>query len=163
MSPSRTVAERLLLRIGSIGPLGHLPASGTVTVGVVGVPLYFVMHSWSLPIRLAVTILFTAAAVGLHEIGDRILQTKDSRRLVWDELAGFFIAVVMLPEFTWPLAALAFFLERGLDITKVPPANWIEKHWPGGWGVVGDDVVAGLYTGAVLLALVHFAPRVVGL
>lgn len=163
MSPSRTVAERLLLRIGSIGPLGHLPASGTVTVGVVGLPLYFVMHSWSLPIRLAVTILFTAAAVGLHEKGDRILQTKDSRRLVWDELAGFFIAVVMLSEFTWRLAVLAFLLERALDITKVPPAHWIEKHWPGGWGVVGDDVVAGLYTGAVLLLLVHYAPRMVGL
>ena len=163
MNPSRTAAERLLLRIGSIGPLGHLPASGTVTVGVVGVPLYFVMHSWSLPTRLAVTILFTAAAVGLHEMGDRILQTKDSRSLVWDEIAGFFIAVVMLSEFTWPLAALAFFLERAMDITKIPPANWIEKHWPGGWGVVGDDVVAGLYTGAVLLALVHFAPRIVGL
>ena len=146
-----------------MGPLGHLPASGTVTVGVVGVPLYFVMHSWSLPIRLAVTILFAAAAVGLHEKGDRILQTKDSRQLVWDELAGFLIAVVMLSEFTWPLAALAFVLERALDITKAPPAHWIEKHWPGGWGVVGDDVVAGLYTGAALLLLVHFAPRIVGL
>ena len=103
------------------------------------------------------TIIFITAAVWLHNTGDRILGEKDSRRLVWDELAGFFVAITLVP-FTWQLAVIALLLERFLDITKFPPAKWIEDHWPGGFGVVGDDIVAGLYTCAILHALIRYAP-----
>jgi phosphatidylglycerophosphatase A len=54
-------------------------------------------------------------------------------------------------------------IERVIDIVKVPPARWIERSWPGGWGVVGDDVAAGLYTCAILHVTIHFRPDVVGL
>ena len=154
--------QRLLLSIGSIGPLGHLPASGTATVAVIGVPLFWLMHGWPFWTYTGVTLSFTAVAVWLHTLGDRILGEKDSRRLVWDELAGFLFAVALVP-FTWRLAVLAFLLERVIDILKVPPANWIERHWPGGFGVVGDDVVAGLYTRGLLHAAISFAPSLVGL
>lgn len=152
MANKRTRAQAVLLLAGSIGPLGHLPASGTVTVAVVGIPLYWLMHTWPWPMYLIVTTCFTAAGIWLHEVGDRILGTKDSRQLVWDELVGFMIAVAFVP-WTWQLALLAFTLERVIDIAKVPPANHVERRWPGGWGVVGDDVVAGLYT----CGLVHLA------
>ena len=148
--------------LGSIGPLGHLPASGTVTVAVIGLPLFWVMHGWPPSLYVIVTLAFTAGAVYIHHTGDRILGEKDSRRLVWDELAGFLFAVAFVP-FTRELAAVAFVVERVLDILKVPPARQIEKYWPGGWGVVGDDLVAGLYTCGLLHLLVHLAPGVVGL
>ncbi len=90
-------------------------------------------------------------------VGDRILGEKDSRRLVWDELAGFMIAVAFVP-FTWQLALLAFVLERAFDVLKIPPANLIENHWPRGWGVVCDDIVAGLYTCGILHLLLYFKP-----
>ncbi len=77
--------------------------------------------------------------------------------LVWDELAGYMVAVVGLP-FTWQLALAAFLIERILDILKIPPANWIEDHVPGGWGVVGDDIIAGLYTCGILHAIARAAP-----
>jgi len=101
-------------------------------------------------------------AVCLHGVGDRILREKDSRRLVWDEIVGFLIAVAFVP-FTWRLACLAFVCERFLDIVKVPPARWIERRIPGGWGVVGDDVVAGIYTRVLLYLAVTFAPGSCGL
>lgn len=155
--PTPKPLDRGLLLIGSIGPLGHLPASGTVTVAVVGLPLFYLMQAWTAWLYVIVTLAFAAASVWLHQRGDRILGQKDSRKLVWDELAGFMVAVAFLP-FTWKLAALAFFLERLIDIVKVPPANWIERRWPGGWGVVGDDIVAGLYTCAILHAAIRFFP-----
>lgn len=157
-----TRKERVLLSIASIGPLGYLPASGTVTVAVIGVPLFAWMHSWSRLSYTVVTLGVTFTAVWLHDWGDRLLGEKDSRKLVWDEVAGFLIAVAFLP-FTWPLAVVAFFAERLIDIIKVPPARWIERRWPGGWGVVGDDVVAGIYTSALLQILIRVAPGVVGL
>ena len=150
-----------LLLAGSIGPLGHLPASGTIAVAVVGLPLFWLIHDLPGWVYVAGTAGFTAASGCLHQIGDRLLGEIDSRRLVWDELAGFLVAVAFVP-FTWQLAILAFLLERAIDIVKVPPANWIEKRWTGGWGVVGDDVVAGLYTCGILHVLIRIAPAWVG-
>jgi phosphatidylglycerophosphatase A len=153
--------QRTLLMIGAIGPLGHLPASGTVTVAVVGIPLYWIMYDWHWVAYAAATLAFTGASIWLHHAGDRILGEKDSRRLVWDELVGFLFAVAFLP-FTWQLIVVAFLLERVIDIVKVPPADWIEKSWPGGLGVVGDDVVAGLYTCGIAHGLVWLAPTWAG-
>lgn len=163
MNQSRSRPQRALLLIGSLGPLGHAPASGTVTVAVVGVPLFWLMHDWSTSAYLATTVALTAVSVWIHQTGDRILGEKDSRRLVWDELVGFAIAVALIARFTWQIAAIAFFLERAIDIAKVPPANWIERRWPGGYGVVGDDVVAGLYTCAILHALIRWFPTLLGI
>lgn len=157
----RSPWQRSLLWVGSVGPLGHAPASGTVTVAVVGIPFFWLSRSWSLEVYLVVTVVFTAASVWLHDRGDAILGEKDSRRLVWDELCGFMVAVVLVP-FTWQTVLVAFFAERIIDIVKVPPANWIEDRVKGGLGVVGDDVIAGLYTLGLLNLLIHFMPQWMG-
>ena len=161
MSEALSRKQRALLVVGSIGPLGHLPASGTVTVAVIGLPLYWLSRGLPPVAYVALTVAFAAASVQLHAVGDRILGEKDSRLLVWDELVGFLIATALVP-FTWQLAAFAFLCERLVDIAKVPPARWIEDHLPGGWGVVGDDVIAGLYTLAAIHAILRFAPHWVG-
>ncbi|MBI4718846.1 MAG: phosphatidylglycerophosphatase A [Planctomycetes bacterium] len=155
--PPRLWWHRALILLGSVGPLGYLPASGTATVAVVGIPLFWLTRGWPLAVYLPATVAFTAAAVALHHTGDVLLGEKDSRKLVWDELVGFLFATIAVP-FNWKTAAIAFFLERGIDILKVPPGRQIEDHLPGGWGVVGDDVVAGLYTCAVLHALCFVFP-----
>jgi phosphatidylglycerophosphatase A len=162
MTKTLHTRHRLLIMVGSLGPLGHLPASGTVTVALIGPPLFWLVHDWPWPMYILLTLSFALASVWLHSVGDKILGEKDSRKLVWDELAGFLFALPFL-HFTPHLAILAVLIERVLDITKVPPANWIEKRWPGGWGVVGDDVVAGLYTCAILHAIVRLAPGWVGI
>lgn len=154
--------RRIVLWIGSLGPLGHMPASGTVTVAVVGIPLYYGMHDWSRTTFAIVLIAATLGSVWIHDVGDRWLGEKDSRQLVWDEVIGYLFAVGLLDTFSWRLALAAFLIERTIDIVKVPPARSIERRWPGGWGVVGDDVVAGLYTCAILQALTTFAPSVLG-
>lgn len=132
-----------------------------MTVAVVGVPIFYLFHSWPAAAYVAFTLAFIAAAIALHDWGDRVLHTKDSRQLVWDEVAGFLVAVAFLP-FTWRLAIIAFFVQRFIDIVKVPPARLIEKRWPGGWGVVGDDLLAGAYTCVLLHLLINYAPGVAG-
>lgn len=158
----RTLTQRCFLAIGSLGPLGYLPASGTATVAIVGIPLFWWESKQTVVVQLLLGAALTVIALLLHGEGDRLLGEKDSRKLVWDELVGFWIAVLGVP-FTWQLVVVAFLLERGLDILKFPPAHWIERRCPGAWGVVGDDVVAGLYTCAVLHALVRYLPATFGL
>lgn len=152
----------LVLLVGSLGPLGALPASGTVTVAVVGIPLYYLTHDWPLIWRLGLTAVITLISVWIHDRGDRFLGEQDSGRLVWDEICGFLVAVLFAHEFTWTLAIIAFLAERAFDILKVQPARWVEDHVPGGWGVVGDDLVAGAYTCLLLQGLVWFAPALLG-
>lgn len=162
MNTAKTPLQRVVLLIGSIGPLGHLPASGTITVALLGIPLFWVTSTWPTVTYLAVLAVFIAAAVWVHATGDKLLGEQDSRKLVWDELAGFAVAVTWVP-FTWQLAVLAFVMERLIDIVKVPPADWIDERWHGGVGVVADDVVAGIYTCALLHVAIHFAPSWLGL
>jgi len=154
----RNVRDRTILFVGSFGPLGHLPASGTVTVALLGLPLFWMSSRWAPWIIPAAALIVCALAIWIHHVGDQILNEKDSRKLVWDEIAGFMIAISYLP-FTWKTATVAFVVERIIDITKVPPARRIERTWPGGWGVVGDDVIAGLYTCAIMHTLVRVVPR----
>ncbi len=152
--PPVTGFGRLLLLVGSIGPLGHAPASGTVAVAVAGIPLCWLMRSYLDATWYAViTVIFSVASMALHQVGDRILGESDSRKLVWDELAGFFVAMAYAP-LTWKSMVVGFFLERFIDIVKVPPANVIDKKMHNGVGVVLDDIFAGIYT-AIILWLVQ--------
>ena len=81
---------------------------------------------------------------------------KDPSFVVIDEVAGQWIAL-MFSTFGWKQALSAFFLFRLLDITKPFPIRRIEKL-ADGWGVVFDDVAAGLYALGVSLLLRHLLP-----
>ncbi len=160
----RTPGQKALLFAGSCAYVGYLPASGTVSVALVGIPVHALLLRHLEPIWYTVfAVAFTLASVWLHGRGDDILAEKDSGKLVWDELAGYFIAVAYLPGLTWQLIVLAFLMERVIDILKVPPANWFEDHAPRGWGVVLDDVMAGVYTCLALHGLIRLAPGWLGL
>ena len=75
----------------------------------------------------------------------------DARPIVWDEFAGFAVAVWYIPT-SWSVVLGAFLLFRFFDITKPPPARAAEKL-PAGWGIIADDVVAGIYANLALRAL----------
>lgn len=162
MIARRPLSQRVVLAVGSMGYVGFSPvASGTITVAVWGPPLFYLMHAWPWPQYLAVWAVLTLAAVWLSGRGDQILAEKDSSKMVVDEIVGYQLAVFTLP-FTWQILAVSFFLERAIDIAKIPPANIIEDRVPGGWGVVGDDVIAGLYTLAILRLVIYFRPEWLG-
>ncbi len=153
-SAERTPSQQLLLFVGSLAYLGFVPfASGTVAVAVVGVPLYLLLSlafKLSGPAYTLFTAAFTLLSIWVAGHTDRILNEKDSKKNVIDEIPGYLVALIGLSP-TWQIVVAAFLLERAIDIAKIWPANWIERRLPHGWGVVLDDVVAGLYT----LALLH--------
>ena len=98
----------------------------------------------------AVVLLFLGAPVG--EWAERRFGRKDPRQYVLDEVVGYLVAVAW-PVFPgWTHLGVAFFLFRLTDVTKPPPARQLEKI-PGGWGILVDDVVAGLWALAGIAAL----------
>ena len=56
----------------------------------------------------------------------------------------------------WAPLAVGFVVFRVLDIIKPPPVRWLDENLPGGWGVVLDDVAAGVMGAVVMVALDHF-------
>ena len=78
----------------------------------------------------------------------------DPKRAVWDEVAGVWLTCLFLPK-TLPWLAAAFVVFRVLDILKPWPIRRFERL-PGGYGIMADDVAAGVI-GAVVLNLVYRA------
>ena len=73
---------------------------------------------------------------------------KDPKYVVIDEFAGFFVTVSLFPQSVL-MGIVGFVVFRILDITKPPPARQVEAL-PGGWGIVGDDVIVGIYGQMIL-------------
>ncbi|HKW53882.1 MAG TPA: phosphatidylglycerophosphatase A [Stellaceae bacterium] len=100
-----------------------------------------------------------AAAIALFFIGwwaaarmTRATGIKDSGTIVVDEVAGQWLSLVAAPLVPGAYA-LAFVLFRLFDITKPWPARWADRALPGGFGVMADDVFAGIYAALALRAL----------
>jgi phosphatidylglycerophosphatase A len=76
----------------------------------------------------------TANDVGVHDHG----------AIVWDEFAGFFITMFMIPV-TWQSVLVGFILFRIFDIAKPWPISIADKKLTGGFGIMFDDVLAGFF------------------
>ena len=70
-----------------------------------------------------------------------------------DEVAGYLFTVMLVDRSAWAPLAAGFVVFRLLDITKPPPIRWLDEHLPGGWGVMLDDVAAGVLGAGALWLL----------
>ena len=100
-------------------------------------------------LSLIVIVIFLVG-VNASSIVSNKERDSDPSKVVIDEWAGMWIALLMIPN-EWVWLGIAFLLFRVFDIIKVYPANRFERL-PGGWGIMMDDVVAGLYAGVVTQA-----------
>ncbi len=143
--------RRFILCLASNAGLGYSPvAPGTVGT-LAGIPAFFLLASLPTPLYILtlsalLCLSFWAAGAAGHIYG-----VVDDGRIVIDELVGYLFTVALLP-FSWTNAILGFIFFRIFDISKPPPASWFDRHLKNGYGVVLDDVIAGIY-GALSLRL----------
>jgi phosphatidylglycerophosphatase A len=104
---------------------------------------------------LAATIVITAIGTWAAERFQQAHGTDDDQRIVVDEVAGYFVTLLLVPK-TGAALLLAFILFRLFDIWKPFPIRLIDRHVGGGWGVMADDLGAGVYGALVLFALQHY-------
>ena len=91
----------------------------------------------------------------LSQRAEKIFDEKDSPHIVIDEIIGLLYAMFLVTP-TILHIFLGFILFRFFDIAKCFPAGYFERRLPGGYGVVADDIVAGIYSNVVLLFLIKF-------
>jgi phosphatidylglycerophosphatase A len=145
------VGVALAVAIGTGCGVGFSPfASGTVG-SLLGVALYVPLATAGLPaVAIAVALLFPAGVWAAGVCGRRY-GAHDHGRIVVDEIVGQFITLASLPlRPGWLLAG--FLLFRLFDIWKPFPAGRIDERWRTPFGVMADDVVAGVYANLTLQA-----------
>jgi phosphatidylglycerophosphatase A len=105
-------------------------------------------------LTLAAAAVATAVGVPAATIVEREGERSDPGHVVIDEAAGQWIALIASPvNLTHLLAGFLFF--RVLDILKPWPARQLESL-PAGWGIMFDDVAAGVYALLLMVALQHW-------
>jgi phosphatidylglycerophosphatase A len=144
--------------VGSSLFTGFSPvAPATVTSLLVLLPAYFLSHApfyWHLLAIVAVFSIGVPVATDLEQVWGR-----DPGKVTIDEVVGTLVTFFLLPVSVWGLG-VGFILWRFFDIVKLP---FIDKSQdlPGGWGIMIDDVLAGICANVVLRAatfvpLFHF-------
>ena len=127
------------------------PAPGTWGT-LSAVPLYYLlmqfMNSASISYFVVILLSFvvgiylcgkTATDVGVHDHG----------AIVWDEIVGFLITMALVP-LSWVNIVAGFVLFRIFDIIKPWPIKLLDKHVHGGFGIMIDDVLAGVFAWILL-------------
>ena len=121
--------------------------------------LWWLLSGWIDPRwQPAATVLLAVGAilVGIPSatLMARATGLKDPQFVVIDEVAGQLITLIAVPV-SWKSILLGFILFRGFDIVKPPPVRQLE-HLPEGFGIVLDDVAAGIYALAIMQLALHF-------
>lgn len=104
---------------------------------------------------VAVTLMVSVVGIWLCGRTAEDMGVHDHGAIVWDEVAGMFIAMLFVP-LSWTNLLVAFALFRVFDILKPWPINWLDKKLHGGLGIMLDDVLAGAVACVGMHLLLHF-------
>lgn len=135
---------------------GYSPIAPGTCGTAVTVPLAFALSAlplWQYALVLAFVI---AAGIWAADRADRAWGTHDAQRIVVDEVAGYLITMTFVRRDHWVPLLVGFVVFRVFDIVKPPPIRWLDEHVDGGFGVMLDDVAAGVLGMVTMIALDRF-------
>jgi phosphatidylglycerophosphatase A len=134
------------------GPCGYVPVAPG-TAGTLGaIPLFWFLRDLPLPLYLLTTVAFIALASYASHRAGRYWKVVDASQIVIDEVAGYLVTMAFVP-WSWPAAVAGFVFFRIFDVLKPWPASHFDRKVKNGFGVVMDDVMAGVWSAAAMEVL----------
>lgn len=133
---------------------GYFPKIPGTFATVVGILLYYPIQSLPFPFQGFLILLFFAIGLWSSSIFEKEVGKKDPGIIVIDEIVGIWIALFLIP-FQLKYLLFAFIFFRFFDIKKplfIHPLQSLK----GGWGIMLDDCLAGLYTNLLLQGIRYF-------
>ena len=155
--------DRVFAVLSTAGGFGFSPFAPGTAGTLPAVAIYLVIASLTPPDSQTVLIAVALAVscilcVALGTWAERYWGRKDPRAFVLDEVAGYFLTVLLFRSSgVLATAVWAFFASRAFDVLKPWPASRMEPL-PGGFGILLDDLVASVYAAAFLHAVAYFLP-----
>ncbi|OPY88852.1 MAG: Phosphatidylglycerophosphatase A [Smithella sp. PtaU1.Bin162] len=134
--------------------LGLSPIAPGTAGTLLGIPICLLCLPLPWFLRLLVVLVLLALSIYVAGRAEEIYRKKDDQRIVIDEIIGFQVTMLTV-TITATHLCTGFVLFRIFDILKPFPLNNLQKL-PGGWGIVMDDVGAGIYAGVAMLLLTSF-------
>ena len=110
---------------------------------------WFAFAELPLVARVAIALVAFGLGVVLVERVVRRYDLGDAPAIVWDEIAGCWLALAVVPK-SWPWVVTAFALFRLGDIAKPWPVSWADRSVGGGLGIMLDDLIVGGLVAVVL-------------
>ena len=147
--------NKLALLISTCLGLGYAPKGGGTLAAIACCIAWYITWAYHNVYGygpLGLTILLTAAGIWSSGKMER-KWGKDNYRIVIDEVAGMCCTLLFIPV-RWPYLLIGLILFRFFDIAKPLYIRRLEG-WKGGWGVMMDDVLAGVYSNLILQVLVR--------
>ena len=140
--------NKILKNIATLGFVGYLPVAPGTWGSLVSAVFVAFLNPASAVQAILIVIGFVIGTIS-STVAERVIGQTDSGHIVIDEFIGFLVSVVYLPQ-TYGYIIAAFFLFRFFDILKPFPIRQAERTLKGGFGIMTDDVLAGIYTNAIL-------------
>ena len=134
--------QKIIKNIVTLGPIGYIKGGGTIAT-TCSIPLAYLLSDYRGLQYFVVLFLFLLV---MHALP--FFSTKDPSEVVMDEMIGFCVAMYGVATYNW-CYVVGFILFRFFDIFKVMGVRTCEQL-SGAWGVVMDDVLAGIYTNLLL-------------
>ena len=134
---------------------GAAPFAPGTAGTLAAIPLYLLLAQLPLSAYLALLAVICLSGIWICGKTAKDWQVHDHSAIVWDEFAGFLVTMIAAPV-SWVWVILGFLLFRLFDIWKPYPINLLDKHVSGGFGIMIDDILAGLYSLVILQFLIYF-------
>jgi phosphatidylglycerophosphatase A len=135
--------------------VGYSPIAPGTLGTLIAIPVYYFLSAIPSPIYEITLIAFFFLSVWISENAEIFFGRKDDPRIVIDEMMGFLVTMLWIPKTNFFIIT-GFFLFRFFDILKPFPIRRLERRYRGGFGVVLDDVMAGVYANIILQIISYF-------
>lgn len=154
--PARLLRHPLDLLALGFGS-GLLPKAPGTAGTAVAIPFYLLLQGLDWTLYAALTALLFVAGIAICAHTAARLGVHDHPGIVWDEIVGYLVTMYMAPP-GWMWIGIGFVLFRCFDVLKPWPIRWFDRYVHGGFGIMLDDLVAGLFAAAVLQLLALYLP-----
>ena len=137
---------------------GLLPKGPGTAGTVVAIPVYLLLQSLTLNIYIALVTALFIVGIPICAHTARRMGVHDHPGIVWDEIVGYLVTMTFAPP-GWLWIAAGFVLFRLFDIAKPWPIRLLDRNVGGGFGIMVDDLLAGIFAAALLqLMVVYLGP-----
>jgi len=134
---------------------GLAPVAPGTAGTLVAIPVYLLLQPLAPAIYLPLVAVLFLAGIPICAFTANWLKVHDHPGIVWDEVVGYLVTMAFAPAGWLPVVA-GFVLFRIFDVAKPWPILWLDRQVHGGFGIMLDDLLAGVFAAAALQLLVYF-------